>query len=79
MYGSGGDMSMMSGGMMPGGTSGPGMGGMGGPPAPPPPPGPSAQDFTNVTQALWAILLAAIGGALARWLYATRPASGQVS
>ena len=70
-YGSGG-MSMMGGGMMSGGGySGSGMGGPAAPP--PPPPGPHAQDFTNVSQALWAILLAAIGGALAHWLYATRP------
>lgn len=34
---------------------------------------PLQHDFTNVAHALWAILLAACGGALASWLYATRP------
>jgi hypothetical protein len=85
-YGSSGGMpggmgpgGMMGSGMMPGGMSG--FGGVGGPPmmaVVPPPPGPSVQDFTNVSQALWAILLAAIGGCLARWLHATRPV-GQVA
>lgn len=76
-YGPGG--GMMGSGMMPGGGyPGPGaMRGMG-PVALPPPPGPNSQDFVNLSQALWAILLAAVGGALARWLYATRPV-GQAS
>ena len=34
---------------------------------------PAQHDFTNVAHALWAILLAACGGALASWLYTTRP------
>jgi energy-coupling factor transporter transmembrane protein EcfT len=46
----------------------------------PPYPGPDEGSFANVAHALWTILLAAIGGCLARWLYTTnqerRPADG---
>jgi hypothetical protein len=50
------------------------LGGLSGPVAMPgPPPGPSESDFVNVAHALWALLFAAIGGALAGWLYATGP------
>jgi hypothetical protein len=48
-----------------------GMGTSGPPPGPAP--GPSESDFVNVAHALWALLFAAIGGALAGWLYATGP------
>lgn len=34
--------------------------------------GPSQQDFVNVAHALWTLLLAACGGWLAMWIYATR-------
>ena len=64
-----GDSGMgMPGGGMP---MGPGMGG----PAPPPgpPPGPNEGDFVNVAHALWTLLLAALGGCLGYWLYATGP------
>jgi hypothetical protein len=73
------DVSMMGGpgGGMPGmgGMSGMGMGGMPGGPGGPPFPtftGPSQQDFTNVSHALWTLLLALCGGWFAQWLYATR-------
>ena len=39
--------------------------------------GPSQGDFINVAHSLWALLLAACGGWLARWLYATGPAKKQ--
>jgi hypothetical protein len=46
----------------------------------PPEPGPDEGSFANVAHALWTTLLAAFGGCLARWLYATnqerRPADG---
>jgi hypothetical protein len=80
--------SMGASGMMPGGPagSGPMMPGGGGPGMPGmmgagtvtamvPSPGPSQQDFTNVAHALWTLVLAACGGWLATWLYATRPES----
>lgn len=35
--------------------------------------GPAQGDFVNVAHSLWALLLAACGGWLARWLYATGP------
>ena len=61
---------MMSGGM-------PGMSGstMRPRPAAPlgPPPGPNIVDFVNVAHSLWALLLAALGGLVAYWLYATGP------
>jgi hypothetical protein len=41
------------------------------PPGAPALPGPDEGSFANVAHALWTILLAAIGGCLARWLYAT--------
>lgn len=61
--------------MGPGSMSGMGgmMAGPGIPPAAPAPFVPLQHDFTNVAHALWAILLAACGGVLASWLYATRP------
>ena len=60
-----GGMAPMSGGM-------PGMPGGGGPPAFT---GPSQHDFINVSHSLWTLLLAACGGWLARWIYATGPAA----
>lgn len=78
--GMGGMSSMMgSGGGMYGGSGGMGMmpgagGGYVGTMVPPgPPPGPNEGDFANVAHSLWTILLAAIGGCLAHWLYVTRP------
>jgi hypothetical protein len=62
----------MGGGMGPGSGGMPGMPGMpgsGGPPFT----GPSQGDFINVAHSLWTLLLAACGGWLARWLYATGP------
>jgi hypothetical protein len=47
-------------------------------PLPPGPPGntnPSRSDFVNVAHALWALLLAIVGGWFTRWVYATRRAS----
>jgi hypothetical protein len=38
-----------------------------------PPPGPNESDFVNVAHALWAMLLAAIGGCVASWLNQTGP------
>jgi hypothetical protein len=59
---------------MPGGMGSmsgmPGMGG-GGPPVFT---GPSQNDFLNVAHAFWTLLIAACGGWLARWIYATGPA-----
>ena len=49
-----------------------GMPGGGGPPAFT---GPSQHDFINVSHSLWTLLLAACGGWLARWIYATGPAA----
>jgi hypothetical protein len=79
------DGSMMGGpgGGMPGmgGMSGMGMGGMPGGPGGPPFPtfsGPSREDFTNVSHALWTLLLAFCGGWFAQWLYATRGRSTDV-
>jgi hypothetical protein len=72
-YGGGGDAGMYGSGMSPGGSGYPGMGG--GMPAPAPPavpPGPNEEDFANVAHALWAILLAMVGGCFASWLYATK-------
>jgi hypothetical protein len=72
MMGSGGGMYGGSGsmGMMPGAGSGGYVGSM----VPPgPPPGPDEASFANVAHPLWAILLSAIGGCLAHWLYATGP------
>ena len=66
----------VSGTSMPGGGGsgfGP-MGGMGGA-VQPAFTGPSHGDFVNVAHSLWALLLAACGGWLARWLYATGPAA----
>ena len=37
--------------------------------------GPSRADFINVAHSLWTLLLAACGGWLARWIYATGPAA----
>jgi hypothetical protein len=61
-------------GMMPSDGMGP-MSGFGGTPgmAAPVFSGPSQGDFVNVSHALWTLLLAACGGWLARWLYATGP------
>ena len=65
----------------PGGMPGmPGMGSMmcgmspGGPPVPVVT-GPSLLDFTNVSHALWTLLLASCGGWFAQWLYASRERS----
>ena len=74
-----GSMPMGSGMGMPGG----GMGSMSGMPGtfgmmaggPPPFTGPSQDDFINVAHSLWTLLLAACGGWLARWIYATGPAA----
>ena len=44
-----------------------------GPNGPLPAPGPNAGDFVNVAHSLWALLLAALGGCLAYWFYATGP------
>jgi len=85
MYGGSG-MMPMGGGNSAGGMSGSSaamMGSAGGMPGMPggfatftvPAPGPSQQDFTNVAHALWTLLLAACGGWLAMWLYATRSRS----
>lgn len=41
------------------------------PPGAPPPPGPDEQSFANVAHSLWALLLAVLGGTVARWLYST--------
>ncbi len=68
---SGGDMMAGSGGGMPGGFFGGMPGGMPGPVVPAFS-GPSQQDFTNVSHALWTLLLAFCGGWFAQWLYATR-------
>ena len=38
-----------------------------------PPPGPNETDFVNVAHALWTLLFAVIGGAVAHWLYVTGP------
>jgi hypothetical protein len=64
-----GGMPMYTGsGMGPGGMSmGSGMGGV------VPPPGPGESDFVNVAHALWALLLACVGGCIAHWLYTTGP------
>jgi hypothetical protein len=60
-----------SGGMPGTGMMGPGgMGPLG--PMTPTPFIPVQHDFTNVAHALWTIVLAACGGALASWLYTTR-------
>jgi len=74
-----GAMPMGSGMGMPSGGSGsmsgmPGTFGMmsGGPP---PFTGPTQDDFVNVAHSLWTLLLAACGGWLARWIYATGPAA----
>jgi hypothetical protein len=64
----------------PGGMPGmPGMAGMGsmmgspgGPPGMPAIIAPSQRDFTNVSHALWTLLLAFCGGWFAQWLYASR-------
>jgi hypothetical protein len=37
--------------------------------------GPSLDEFNNVAHSLWTLLIAVAGGCLARWLYASRPAS----
>jgi hypothetical protein len=68
-----GGMGMPDGGMVSMGGM-PGMAGMpgGGAPAFT---GPSQGDFINVSHSLWTLLLAACGGWLARWIYATGPAA----
>jgi hypothetical protein len=38
-----------------------------------PRPGPNETDFVNVAHALWTLLFAAIGGAVAYWLFVTGP------
>jgi hypothetical protein len=51
----------------------PGMGSGTPPPAAPTFTGPSKRHFINVAHTLWVLVLAACGGWLARWLYATGP------
>ena len=70
-FGGGGPGGPTMGMGMPGGM-GP-MGGMPGGGGAPAFDGPSQGDFVNVAHSLWALLLAACGGWLARWLYATGP------
>jgi hypothetical protein len=71
-FGGGGPGGPAMGMGMPGGM-GP-MGGMpGGPPVAATSNAPWQGDFVNVAHSLWVLLLAACGGWLARWLYATGP------
>lgn len=56
-----------------------GMGGMPGSGSVPAMTGPSKADFINVAHSLWTLLLAACGGWLARWIYATGPAAKKPS
>jgi len=65
-YPSGGFSGGMGG--MRGGSGTSGFGAMGAGPARPPAPGPNEGDFTNVSHALFTLLLAAVGGLYAQWL-----------
>lgn len=70
---------MGSSGMMPGGMPGSMMGGMGdmmpgfGPPVIANPDYVDPSNFQQIGHALWLLLLAAVGGKLAQWIYRTRP------
>jgi hypothetical protein len=75
-FGGGGPGGYPMGMGMPGGM-GP-VGGMPGSSGKPAFDGPSQGDFVNVAHSLWALLLAACGGWLARWLYATGPGAKKV-
>jgi hypothetical protein len=81
----GGDMSGEGayGSSMPGVAGSPGAPpGYGGPIGQPPPPAykpPSKDHFTNVAHGVWALLLAACGGWLARLIYVTQPRDSPVA
>ena len=69
MPSAGGSGSVMLGGISPYGMNS-------GPP-PGPKPGPNESDFVNVAHSLWTLLVAALGGAIAYWLYQTGPGQSE--